>query len=112
MRPRDAPAAAYPNALVNQPARVPAAVNLANIHYGRDQLIEAQALYERAINLDPSCLEAHFNAGNIQHDLGRYDRALLYYRAAVALHPAYAHPPLYPPVTLQTTAPPPATNPP
>ena len=70
-------AAAYRKALIVDPDLVPAIVNLANIHYGRDELIEAQALYERAIGLDPDCFEAHFNLGNIQHDLGRFDRALV-----------------------------------
>ena len=63
-------------ALVIDPDLVPAIVNLANIHYARDELIEAQALYERAIGLEPDCFEAHFNLGNIHHDLGRYDDAL------------------------------------
>ena len=67
-------APAYRKALVVDPDLVPAIVNLANIHYARDELIEAQALYERAIGLDPDCFEAHFNLGNIHHDLGRYRR--------------------------------------
>ena len=69
-------AAAYRKALVIDPDLVPAIVNLANIHYARDEMIEAQALYERAIGLDPDCFEAYFNLGNIHHDLGRYEPAL------------------------------------
>ena len=69
-------AAAY-RALVIDPDLVPAIVNLANIHYARDEMIEAQALYERAIGLDPDCFEAYFNLGNIHHDLSRYEDALL-----------------------------------
>lgn len=99
----DEAADAYRKALVIDPDLVPALVNLANIHYGRDELIEAQALYERAIGLDPSCFEAHFNAGNIQHDLGRFDRAVLCYREAVALKPAYADAHFYLAVTLEKT---------
>jgi tetratricopeptide (TPR) repeat protein len=95
--------AAYRRALVVDPDLVPAIVNLANIHYGLDQLIEAQALYERAIFLDPGCFEAHFNLGNIHHDLGRYDRALVCYRAAVALNPNYADAHFYLAVTLEKT---------
>ena len=83
------------------PDLVPAIVNLANIRYARDELIEAQALYERAINLDPECFEAHFNLGNIQHDLGRYDRALICYRDAVALNPGYPDAHFYLAVTLE-----------
>lgn len=97
----DDAAAAYRKALVIDPDLVPALVNLANIHYGRDELIEAQALYERAIRLDPSCFEAYFNAGNIQHDLGRFDQAVVCYRDAVALHPGYADAHFYLAVTLE-----------
>ena len=53
---------------------MPALINLANIHYARDEIAEAQALYERAISLEPDVFEAHFNLGNIFHDLGRYPR--------------------------------------
>lgn len=96
-------AAAYRKALIIDPDLVPAVVNLANIHYGRDDLIEAQALYERATGLDPTCFEAHFNLGNIQHDLGRFDRALVCYREAVALNPGYADAHFYLAVTLEKT---------
>ena len=94
---------AYRKALVIDPDLVPAIVNLANIHYAKDELIEAQALYERAIGLDPDCFEAHFNLGNILHDLGRYDRALGCYRDAVALNPTYADAHFYLAVTLEKT---------
>ena len=96
-------AAAYRKALVIDTDLVPAIVNLANIHYARDELIEAQALYERAIGLEADCFEAHFNLGNILHDLGRFDRALLCYRDAVALNPAYADAHFYLAVTLEKT---------
>src|SRR3954463_5499568 len=96
-------AAAYRKALIIDPDLVPAIVNLANIHYGRDELIEAQALYERAIALDQDCFEAHFNLGNIHHDLGRYDDALVCYREAVALNAAYADAHFYLAVTLEKT---------
>ena len=99
----DAAAAAYRKALIIDPDLVPAIVNLANIHYGRDDLIEAHALYERATGLDPTCFEAHFNLGNIQHDLGRFDRALVCYRDAVALNPEYADAHFYLAVTLEKT---------
>lgn len=95
--------AAYRKALVIDPDLVPAIVNLANIHYSRDELIEAQALYERAITLDPDCFEAHFNLGNIQHDLGRFEGALVCYRDAVELNPAYPDAHFYLAVTLEKT---------
>jgi tetratricopeptide (TPR) repeat protein len=96
-------AAAYRKALVIDPDLVPAIVNLANIHYARDEMIEAQALYERAIGLDPDCFEAYFNLGNIHHDLGRYDSALTCYRGAVRLNSAYADAHFYLAVTLEKT---------
>ncbi len=96
-------AAAYRKALIVDPDLVPAIVNLANIHYARDELIEAQALYERAIGLEPDCFEAHFNLGNILHDLGRFDRALTCYRHAVALNPSYPDAHFYLAVTLEKT---------
>lgn len=96
-------AAAYRKALIVDPDLVPAIVNLANIHYGRDELIEAQALYERAIGLEADCFEAHFNLGNILHDLGRFDRALVCYRNAVALNGAYPEAHFYLAVTLEKT---------
>jgi tetratricopeptide (TPR) repeat protein len=96
-------ASAYRKALVVDPDLVPAVVNLANIHYARDQVVEAQALYERAIGLDPECFEAHFNLGNIHHDLGRYRRALTCYRAAVILNSEYPDAHFYLAVTLEKT---------
>ena len=96
-------AAAYRKALVIDSDLVPAIVNLANIHYARDELIEAQALYERAISLDSECFEAHFNLGNIHHDLGRYEDALVCYRDAVALNPGYPDAHFYLAVTLEKT---------
>jgi tetratricopeptide (TPR) repeat protein len=98
-----AAASAYRKALIVDPDLVPAIVNLANIHYGGDELIEAQALYERAISLEPDCFEAHFNLGNIHHDLGRYTRALACYRAAVSLNPEYPDAHFYLAVTLEKT---------
>jgi tetratricopeptide (TPR) repeat protein len=96
-------AIAYRKALIVDPDLVPAVVNLANIHYARDEVIEAQALYERAIALDADCFEAHFNLGNIHHDLGRYKRALVCYRDAVALNAGYADAHFYLAVTLEKT---------
>jgi tetratricopeptide (TPR) repeat protein len=80
----------YRRALELDPYLVPALINLANIHYARDEIIEAQALYERAIGLDREVFEAHFNLGNIFHDLGRYPQAQHCYREAIALNPTYA----------------------
>jgi tetratricopeptide (TPR) repeat protein len=98
----------YRHALELDPYMVPALINLANIHYARDEAIEAQALYERAIVLDADVFEAHFNLGNILHDLGRYAEALVCYRTALQLNASYADAPyadahFYMAVTLEKT---------
>jgi Tfp pilus assembly protein PilF len=94
-------AGAYRYALEIDPDLVPALINLANIHYARDEIIEAQALYERAISLESDVFEAHFNLGNIYHDLGRYVQAQACYREALALNPTYAEAHFYLAVTLE-----------
>jgi tetratricopeptide (TPR) repeat protein len=83
-------ATAYRKALELDPYLVAALINLANIHYSRDELVEAQALYERAIGLEPDFFEAHFNLGNIYHDIGRFAEAQGCYGEALRLNPAYA----------------------
>jgi tetratricopeptide (TPR) repeat protein len=93
----------YRKALEIDPYLVPAIINLANIHYGRDELAEAQALYERAIGLDPDFFEAHFNLGNICHDLGRFQEAASCYRTALGLNPQYADAHFYLAITLEKT---------
>jgi tetratricopeptide (TPR) repeat protein len=94
-------AAAYRKALELDPYLCAALINLANIHYGRDELVEAQALYERAIGLESDFFEAHFNLGNIYHDLGRYPEAQACYREALRLNPFYADAHFYLAVTFE-----------
>src|SRR5262245_58081745 len=93
----------YRRALELDPYMVPALINLANVHYARDEVIEAQALYERAISLDAEVFEAHFNLGNILHDLGRYVEAQVCYRDALSLNPSYADAHFYMAVALEKT---------
>ena len=94
-------AIAYRRALELDPYLVAALINLANIHYSRDDLAESQALYERAIGLDPNFFEAHFNLGNIYHDLGRFPQAQACYREALRLNPFYAEAHFYLAVTFE-----------
>ncbi|MEZ5318833.1 MAG: tetratricopeptide repeat protein [Vicinamibacterales bacterium] len=93
--------AAYRRALLFDPLLVPAIVNLANIHYERDEVIEAEALYEKAIRIDAECFEAYFNLGNIHHDLSRFAEAVVAYREALAINPAYPEAHFYLAVTLE-----------
>ena len=97
----DAALSAYRRSLLFDPQLVPALVNLANIHYERDELVEAEALYEKAIRTDPECFEAYFNLGNIHHDLARYPEAVTAYRDALAINPAYPEAHFYLAVTLE-----------
>ena len=91
----------YRKALEHDPYLVAALINLANIHYGRDELAEAQALYERAIGLEFDFFEAHFNLGNIYHDLNRFAEAQACYREALRLNPYYADAHFYLAVTFE-----------
>src|SRR5262249_40556355 len=81
----EAASSSYRRALLFDPTLVPALVNLANVHYERDELVEAEALYEKALRVDPECFEASFNIGNIHHDLARYKDAVGAYREALAI---------------------------
>jgi tetratricopeptide (TPR) repeat protein len=98
---REQAATAYRRALELDPYLVAALINLANIHYSRDELVEAQALYERAIGLESDFFEAHFNLGNIYHDLGRFGEAQACYEEALRLNPYYADTRFYLAVTLE-----------
>jgi tetratricopeptide (TPR) repeat protein len=97
----EAAAASYRRALLFDPSLVPALVNLANVHYERDELVEAEALYEKALRIDADCFEACFNVGNIHHDLARYDDAVAAYRDALAINPGYPEAHFYLAVTLE-----------
>ncbi len=98
---QDAAAHAYRQALHADSTLVAALINLGNIHYERDETIEAQALYERALALDADAYEAHFNLGNIHHDAGRFRDAEACYRNALALNHGYADAHFYLAVTLE-----------
>jgi tetratricopeptide (TPR) repeat protein len=100
---REQAAAAYRKALELDPYLVAALINLANVHYSRDEVVEAQALYERAIGLEPDFFEAHFNLGNIYHDLGRFAEAQSCYLEALRLNPVYADAHFYLAVTFEKT---------
>ena len=97
----EACAGAYRRALEADPDLVPALINLANVHYARGELAEAEALYQRAIALDADLYETHFNLGNVYHDLGQLAEADGCYAAAIRLNPDYAEAHFYRAVTLE-----------
>jgi tetratricopeptide (TPR) repeat protein len=88
---REEAAAGYRKALELDPYLVAALINLANIHYSRDELAEAQALYERAIGLESDFFEAHFS----------FSEAQACYREALRLNPYYADTHFYLAVTCE-----------
>ncbi len=98
---REDAARAYRQALEADPYLIPAIINLGNLHYARDELVEAQALYERALTLAPDVYEAHFNLGNVHHDLGHYEVARGCYGEALRINPEYAEAHFYLAVTLE-----------
>jgi tetratricopeptide (TPR) repeat protein len=51
---------------------------------------EALVSYDRALALRPAMAAAHYNRGNILHELRRFDEALASYDRALALRPDYA----------------------
>lgn len=51
---------------------------------------EARKAYERALELDPSHVDAHVNLGRLLHEEGRAGDAETEYRRALALNAAYA----------------------
>lgn len=63
--------------------------------------LKSEALYERAIDLEPDLFEAHFNLGNVFHDLGRLEEARAAYEAALRLNADYADAHFYLAVTLE-----------
>ncbi|HOC17680.1 MAG TPA: tetratricopeptide repeat protein [Vicinamibacterales bacterium] len=87
---QEACARAYRRAIEADPNLVPALINLANVHYARGELVEAETLYQRALTLEDDLFETHFNLGNVYHDLGRLDEAGRCYEAALELNPDYA----------------------
>ena len=82
---------------------MPAIVNLANIHYARDELIEAQALYERAIGLDPDASRRTSTSATSSTISAATTARSVCYRDAVALNPGYADAHFYLAVTLEKT---------
>lgn len=92
---------AYRRALEIVPDLVPALINLANLHYAQEHLVEAELLYAQAISLEPDVFEAHFNLGNVYHDLGRLPEARACYENAVGLNEEYPEAHFYLAVTLE-----------
>jgi tetratricopeptide (TPR) repeat protein len=98
----EAAAAAYTRALEIDPELVPALINLANLHYSRNELDRARELYLRAAaGGGDAFFQIPFNLGNIAHDLEAYTEARRLYERAVRLAPDYADAHFYLALTLE-----------
>jgi tetratricopeptide (TPR) repeat protein len=95
-------AAAYARALEIDPELVPALINLANLHYLRNELESARALYRRAEELGgEEFFQIPFNLANIAHDREEYVEARRLYERALQLEPVYADAHFYLALTLE-----------
>jgi tetratricopeptide (TPR) repeat protein len=98
----EAAAAAYARALELDPGLVPALINLANLHYSRNDPDRARELYERAAaSAGDAFFQIPFNLGNIAHDSGAFAEARELYERAVRLAPDYADAHFYLALTLE-----------
>lgn len=97
-----AAAEAYARALELDPELVPALINLANLHYLRNELEQARELYRRAEELGgEEFFQIPFNLGLIAHDRKDYAKARGLYERALLLEPEYADAHFYLALTLE-----------
>lgn len=88
----EAAAEAYARALAADPDLVPALINLANLHYLRNEPERAHELYRRAETLGgDEYFQIPFNLGNIALDREQFAEARLLYERALLLEPDYAN---------------------
>jgi tetratricopeptide (TPR) repeat protein len=81
---------AYRQGFRIDPWNVRAHLGLAHLYYAEKDLFhEAVAEYERALELDPSFLDAHFGLGDMLEDKGLYLEAIARYRRVLALEPTH-----------------------
>lgn len=64
-------------------------VELGNMYLQLGSFADSEAAYRRAIELDPTIAEAHFNLGNVLCELNQSAAALDAYRQAIALRPDF-----------------------
>ena len=64
-------------------------------------LLGSRSHLDKAIALQPDLFEAHFNLGNVFHDLGRLEEARVCYEEAIRLNEGYPEAHFYLAVTLE-----------
>jgi Flp pilus assembly protein TadD len=77
----------YEEAIEQDPAFVPAHLNLATILYDQDRIEEAIGVYERIVTPELQSANVFFNAGLAYEKAGRMDKAREYYARAIELKP-------------------------
>ena len=85
--------------LAQEPGRIEALVNLANLLRAQGQFDAARALLEPALARNPASPELHLTLGSAWREAGDHDaRRATIYRAALAVNPNYAPPrcPIWP----------------
>jgi tetratricopeptide (TPR) repeat protein len=98
----EAAAAAYGRALALDPELVPALINLANLHYSRNDVEGARELYLRAAACGgDEFFQIPFNLGNLAHDREDYAEARRLYEQALRKAPDYADAHFYLALTLE-----------
>jgi tetratricopeptide (TPR) repeat protein len=65
-------------------------LDLARAHHTAQELAQAADNYQRALAIDPTLAEAHFELGAVFRCLNRPDDALAAYRRTIELNPAHA----------------------
>jgi tetratricopeptide (TPR) repeat protein len=71
------------------PADASAHYNLGLIHQQREELEEARARFERAIEIDPDEVDAHYQLGRIAREQGRLSEAIAHFEQVVVRDPAH-----------------------
>jgi tetratricopeptide (TPR) repeat protein len=64
--------------------------NLGNISAARGNFEEAEAYYERALQIDPEFAKAHNNLANVYAYRGKIEQAIAHYEKALELQPDLA----------------------
>ncbi len=58
--------------------------------YEKGDTEQARLLYEKVLEIDPQCSQAHFNLGNIYDDFQDYRNALKHFKHALEINSEYA----------------------
>jgi serine/threonine protein kinase/Tfp pilus assembly protein PilF len=76
--------------LPGHPQDAPAYHNLGVALYGKGQVDEAIACYQKVIHLEPKLAPAHYGLGHALAHKGQVDRAIAAYRQAIQIDPQFA----------------------